>query len=795
MIGKLFRKYKFAKKFREKSVSQMLPYLHHCTDDVVINKNGAIFSVIKVGGFSFETADDDMLDIKKHTINNLVKSISDSSFVIYVHTFRKKNASFPGGDFNQKFTQKLNEKYKAKNNPENTFINEHYITILKKKQLNLSSFTNILNFFNKKEVQAQNKKQLQEDIMALGEIRDRILNGMNSYKTKLLGIRKERDGQKYSEITEFLGSIMNLGFPQKVKYSTKPISQYINTQRLFFYKNTIETLGTAWHKYAGIVSLKEYRPSTHAGMLDNFLKLPFEFVATQSFSFIQRGTAIAKIQLQQRRLVQSDDVATSQIEDINRALDEAMSGTFSFGDHHMTIMPIVNSKKKLDDALSQCVVEFANIGVTANRETLNMEASFWAQFPGNEDFIVRKSTINSLNFAGYASFHNYPSGSATGNHWGDAITVFNTTSGTTYFFNFHARDVGHTMIIGPTGAGKTVLLNFLTAQAQKYNPKTFFFDKDRGAELFIRGVGGKYTKINPGEKCLLNPLLLEDTNSNRIFLSEWLATLVTPNGEILSPADLAKIDTAIDGNYRLPTEQRTLSNIAPFLGLEDEAGISARLKPWYGKGTKAKIFDNTEDIIDFDQGSVFGFDMNEILKDSLALGPVLIYLFHKISLSLDGTPTMIILDEAWALIDNDVFAPRIKDWLKVLRKLNAFVVFATQSVEDAASSQISDTLIQQCATQIFLPNLRATSVYMDVFMLTAREYYLIKNTDPSTRFFLLKQDVDSVVAKLDLSGLEDEVNILSGRAETLGILDKLRQSYGDNPDVWLDMFMEQVKAL
>jgi type IV secretion system protein VirB4 len=174
---------------------------------------------------------------------------------------------------------------------------------------------------------------------------------------------------------------------------------------------------------------------------------------------------------------------------------------------------------------------------------------------------------------------------------------------------------------------------------------------------------------------------------------------------------------------------------------------------------------------------------------------VLLYLFHQINLSLDGTPTMIVLDEAWALIDNPVFAPKIKDWLKVLRKLNAFVVFATQSVEDASKSQISDTLVQQTATQIFLPNLKATHAYRDVFMLTEREFALVKNTDPASRFFLIKQDNDGVIARLDLAGMDDAINILSGRASTVRLLDDIRAEVGNDPRQWIPIFMRKVKEL
>jgi len=187
--------------------------------------------------------------------------------------------------------------------------------------------------------------------------------------------------------------------------------------------------------------------------------------------------------------------------------------------------------------------------------------------------------------------------------------------------------------------------------------------------------------------------------------------------------------------------------------------------------------------------------MAPLLKDPVSLAPVLLYIFHRINLSLTGYPSMIVLDEAWALIDNPIFGPKIKDWLKVLRKLNTFVIFATQSVEDAAKSKISDTLIQQTATQIFLPNLKATDVYRTAFMLTQREFNLILKTDPSSRYFLIKQGVGAVVAKVDLSGMSDIINVLSGRSSIITMLDELRAEHGEDPANWLKIFYRKARAI
>ncbi|MCZ6886605.1 MAG: VirB4 family type IV secretion/conjugal transfer ATPase, partial [Rickettsia endosymbiont of Ixodes persulcatus] len=381
------------------------------------------------------------------------------------------------------------------------------------------------------------------------------------------------------------------------------------------------------------------------------------------------------------------------------------------------------------------------------------------------------------------------------NHWGEYVTVLDTTSGTPFYFNFHVRDVGHTLIIGPTGAGKTVLMNFLCAEAQKFKPRMFFFDKDRGAEIFIRALNGVYTVIDPGLKCNFNPLQLEDTSENRTFILEWLCVLVTSNGESLTAQDNKILSQAVSGNFRLERKDRRLSNVIAFLGIDTPNSLASRIAMWVGKGSHAKIFDNEIDDIDLQKARVFGFDMTELLKDPISLAPVLLYIFHRINISLDGQKTMIVLDEAWALIDNPVFAPKIKDWLKVLRKLNTFVIFATQSVEDAAKSRISDTLIQQTATQIFLPNLKATDIYRSAFMLSQREYILIKTTDPTTRYFLIKQGIDAIVAKVNLDGMNNIISVLSGRVETVILLDQIREKYGNDPDKWLPIFYEAVKTL
>ena len=775
----------------EVSAGNFIPYKCHWNSDTILTHNEELVRVIKIKGFAFETADDVDIDLKKNARNNLLKGMASGNFSLYFHTIRRKEKGFPDGEMPDEFSERVNQEWGAKHADDKSFINEHYFTIVRGSD---KSGAAVLEHMAKK-LQHKADKSAWENYMReafdeLDEMTERILNGFGNYGPEVLGL-SENENCVTSEILEFLSRLVNCGYSQPISVPLGPISRHLPISRLYFGNKSLEAHHPNGIKYAGIVSIKEYRPSTHAGVFDGFMQMPFELIMSQSFSFINRMIAISSMQLQQRRLVQSEDVAVSQIQEIDSALDSAMSGEFGFGDHHMTVLCIEDSPKALESALSLAVVELSNSGITGVRERLNLEPAYWAQLPCNQEFMARRSTINTFNIAAFASFHNYPSGKRKKNHWGDAVTVLNTVSGTPYFFSFHVRDVGHSMIIGPTGAGKTVLLNFLCAQSQKFNGRLFFFDKDRGAEIFIRAIRGRYMVPSAAKTSGFNPFQLEDNNDNRNFLIEFLKVLVSEGAERLPAHEIERINEAVAGNYKLPKEQRRLRNIAAFMGLGGPGTLAGRLAMWHSEGSHAKLFDNAEDRIDFTSARSFGIEMGEILKDAASLSPVLLYLFHRIQSSLDGSPTMIILDEAWALIGNPVFAPKIKDWLKVLRKLNTFVVFATQSVEDAAKSSISDTLVQQTSTQIFLPNLKATSLYREVFMLSEREFTLVKTTDPGTRFFLVKQDNDGVIARIDLGGMDEVIRVLSARIDTVMVMDQVMEEVGDNPDDWLPLFYKR----
>ncbi|MDX1974944.1 MAG: VirB4 family type IV secretion/conjugal transfer ATPase [Rickettsiales bacterium] len=777
----------------EASASIFIPYDYHWDNDTIVTKKKEFLQIIKLDGFSFETADDEDVDMKKMVRNSLLKSLADGTFAVWFHTVRRRQSAYPSGKQPPGFPAYVDKLWKEKHHSKDSYINELYITVVRKADTKGAAK---IHHYLKKASEAGNKMS---QIDALREVQKELAEAVNRLVATLrdYGARKlttyENEHGAFSEPLEFLAKIVNCGFTQPIRYTATNIAHTLPIYRLYFGDRAIEVAGAPQPRFAGLISIKEYGPATAAGILDGFLQLPFEFIIAQSFVFHNRSVNIGRMQMRQRRMMAAEDAAISQIAEISDALDMAMSGHVAFGPHHLSVMCFEESMHDLEKVLSMAIAELVNLGINPVREKFVMEPVFWAQLPGNFDYVARGADISTMNLAGFASLHNYPTGKIANNHWGDAVTVFDTSSGTPYFFNFHNRDVGHTTIIGPTGAGKTVLLNFLCCQAQKFNCRIFFFDKDRGAEIFIRAISGKYTVIEPGEPCHFNPLQLPDTPENRTFLTEWLHTLVTVHDEPFTADDMDRINEAIVGNFKLSPKDRILRNIAPFLGIEGPGTIAGRLRMWHSGGPYSGLFDNPTDVVDFSTGNGFGFEMGEVLKERVSLAPTLLYLFHRINLSLDGTPTIIVLDEAWALIDNKIFAGRIRDWLKTLRKLNGMVVFATQSVEDASNSAISETLIQQTATQVFLPNPKATEAYKKAFMVSDREFNLLKTTDPSSRYFLVKQGKDVVVARIDLSGMDDVINVLSARAETVIILDEVRSQVGDAPEAWMPIFQERIR--
>jgi type IV secretion system protein VirB4 len=320
------------------------------------------------------------------------------------------------------------------------------------------------------------------------------------------------------------------------------------------------------------------------------------------------------------------------------------------------------------------------------------------------------------------------------------------------------------------------------------------FDKDRGLEILVRALGGRYLPIRNGESTGFNPLQLPETPANLEFLKTWLRTLVRGPAP-LTTREESDLDHALRGTLALDPSARRLSRLIEFTDSTRPEGIHARLARWCESagGDYAWAFDNQTDALHarLDGQRVVGFDVTEFLDNEVVRPPITLYLFHCVRQLLDGRRFVCWGDEFSRLLADAAFEQFAKDGLKVWRKLNGVFCAATQSPSDALASPISRTIIEQTATKVFFPNPDANAVdYIDGFGLTEREFKLIKEQlEPGTRMFLVKQGHDSVVCELDLKGFNAELAVISGRASAVARLHEVMAEVGEDPALWLPQFL------
>jgi type IV secretion system protein VirB4 len=747
--------------------------------------------MIALEGYPFETADTDTLNQIAATRDIIFRGIASSQLILYCHVVRRRVVADLALRQPEGLAQQIDQQWRQQLAERNLFVNDIVLTLVRRPAKGKVGWLERLS----RTMRGLNKHSVEEDAARIRELREldaartNLMAALGRYGPRALGQYHSSTGDLRCTMLEHLSSIYN-GESQPVLVPQGDLGQYLPYKRVSFGMDTLELRGAVHggNRLGAIISVKDYPAATVPGMLDNLLRLPHELTLSESFAFVDRQIADERMALSLRRLRAASDDTISLKQGLMAARDDLVAGNAAYGEHHITVHVRATSLDELDRAVADVQSALADTGAIAVREDLNLEAAFWAQFPGNGDFIARKAMISTGNLASLVSMHSFPVGNVAGGPWGEALTVLETTSSTPYFFNLHNGDLGNFTLIGPSGSGKTVVLNFLVAQAQKFAPRTFFFDKDRGAEIFIRAIGGHYDVLRPGNPSGFNPLALDDTPANRAFLRGWLSQLGTPNMGPLSNEDAALIADAVDANYEQPPEHRRLRYLVELLsgaGRPARGDLASRLAPWHSAGEYAWLFDNARDRLDIGEATI-GFDMTALLDNPILRTPAMLYLFHRVDERLDGRPSMIVIDEGWKALDDEIFVRQMKDWMKTVRKRNGVVGFATQSAGDALDSKIASTIIEQAATQLFMPNPKAQpGDYIDGFGLTNHEFDLVRGLPEHLRCVLIKQANMSVVARLDMSGMPEILTILSGREKSVRHLDSLRAEHGDDPAEWL----------
>ncbi|WP_454859301.1 VirB4 family type IV secretion/conjugal transfer ATPase [Rhizobium binxianense] len=785
-------------KSRELTPETFIPYVRHVDETTIALDSRTLMVMVALDGVSFETADVLDLNALHRDLNTLYRNIADERLALWSHLIRRRDRDYPDGTFATPFSAALNEKYRERMVREDLFRNDLYLTVLWSPARDPAD--KAAKLLSRLRQRYRSGVELDEE--ALKHLQDKVVDvvaGLKRFEPRVLSLY-DHDGVLFSELSEVLHQLVG-GRREPVPLTEGRISSAIYSDRVIIGRETIEIRHEAESRFAGMLSIKEYPARTRTGMLDGVLTSPFELILSQSFCFASKADARVIMGRKQNQLVSSGDKAASQIGELDDAMDDLESNRFVLGEHHLTLAVFAASVKELTDNLAKARASLTNGGAVVAREDLGLEAVWWAQLPGNFRYRARSGAITSRNFAALSPFHSYPIGQKDGNEWGPAVALLKTASGSPYYFNLHYGDLGNTFMCGPSGAGKTVIVNFMLSQLEKHDPHVVFFDKDRGADLYVRAAGGTYLPLKNGTPTGCAPLkALDLTPENKVFLTRWVGKLVGSGTRELSVTELRDIAGAIDGIADLPTEQRTIGALRTFLNNTDLEGIAARLRRWERGGPLGWVFDNVIEDIGFGDlggnGKFIGYDMTDFLDNEEIRTPLMAYLFHRVEQLIDGRRIIIVIDEFWKALQDEGFRDLAQNKLKTIRKQNGLMLFATQSPRDALNSPIAHTIIEQCPTQIFLPNSRGNHAdYVEGFKLTEREYELIaRELSVESRRFVLKQGHNSVVAELNLNGFDDELAILSGRTANVELLDAIRAEVGNDPKDWLPVFQERRSA-
>jgi type IV secretion system protein VirB4 len=397
--------------------------------------------------------------------------------------------------------------------------------------------------------------------------------------------------------------------------------------------------------------------------------------------------------------------------DTQQAIAEAESGIVRYGHYTSVVVLMDKNVQRLEDNIMQCAELIRNLGFTARIETINAVEAYLGSLPGHGYENVRRFTVHSLNLAHLipttATWQGLASNPCPFYPRNSPPLMYAATSGNTPFhFSLHVGDVGHTLIAGPTGAGKSTLLELIAAQHLRYaGAKVFKFDKGYSSFVLCHAIGGDYYDIGSEHQDLaFCPLGQIDQPTERLWAEEYIQILLQLQNFIVQPQHRNAIRQALILLSQSESDRRSMTE---FRSTVQDDDIKVALEAYTLDGGNPML-DAVSDNLSFGKFQVFEMEHLMSMGNQYAV-PVLLYLCHRIEQQLDGSPALLILDEAWLMLQHPLFREKIRMWLKDLRKANCCVVFATQSISDIGKSVIRDVVYESCPTKILLTNVEARS--------------------------------------------------------------------------------------
>lgn len=773
--------------FSDRPADEYLTVLGHVRDDAVIFADGTHAAVIRMDGKALALLDDAERYAERRRHHGVLRAMAGTNAAIYEHlVVHDRVAPFGIGRFRSGYAESLSRDYHAAIS-RGLVARDWFLTIMARP----SRLNGFLAQLRGREPQADAALiQQLDDLCAV------VARALPDYGPRRLGVRRAR-GIAFSEIGEAMRLVLYARW-LPVPMPSGKLSSAIYTDRVLCDRGGVEIQAPDCTTFARSFGFRDYPENLPPQAMDAVAAYGGRMVLTNSFAFMSRASVTDKFGLRETQMVNAGDRATSLIEGLGDLMDDVASGRVVMGDHHWSVTVHADTFPALQSAAGEMRSLLVNAGIAATPESWGSEAAFWAQVPSAPAWLrSRHGAISGYNFASLSPLAGFPRGGGRG-HWRAPILRLRTMGGTAHDYHPHVQDVGHTLIFGPNGSGKTVFLALCAALMDPaLNPEggvVVILDADGSNELTVRACGGTYTRILRGQPSGMAPFkALKNTPEACAWLLEFALGLIQADGGPMpSPGQIDRLAKGIRFLMRRRPALRSFAALRQFAD-HGEGGCGERLERWCKGGSLGWAFDGDEDRIRLGSGIV-GIDNSEVLVEDAATvrAPMAAYQLFRLSEKIGtGVPGAVLADEAQAYLPDARFAAGFERFVTRLRKGNGMLWLAMQQPQAILRHPIGQALVSNSFTKILFPNASAeVEAYREGLHCTEGEFAAVREhmVAQPRGTFLVKRDSGSFIATADLSALPDHIAILSGNPRRRALAHRIMEEVGEDPAAWVPIY-------
>lgn len=717
------------KTFREKiaGLADLLNWAALIDDGIIVQKDGSFMAGFYYRGNDINSSTPLERNVLRARVNSVLSRLG-TGWMVHVDALRLSSTNYPDASkshFPDDVTMAIDSERRLQYQGEGSHYESVYVLMVTflpplRAKSKVSSMMIEDGETSNSKVKKQGEQILNQFKSGLIEIEEG-LSGVMRLRRLLSYEYTDESGETYvaDELLQYINGTLTGEFHV---VNRPPCPMYLDAVLGMqdFATGTMPRIGD---KYIAAISINGFPQESWQGILSSLDEMPFNYRWNTRFIYMDATESIGEIKKYRRQWQQKVRGFFSQLFQTNSgvvnldaaemvgqadtALAEANSGVVKYGYYTNTIIIMDEDPDKLEQYCRDTRQLVQKLGFTASIEGVNCVEAWLGSLPGQSKPNVRRPMLHTMHLsdmlpltAVWPGAEHCPSDKFPDNS--PALMHCSTIGATPFRLNLHVDDLGHTLVIGPTGAGKSTLLGIIAAQFRRYpGAQVFAFDKGNSLLPLTKAVGGLHFDIGRDDsKLAFCPLKYVTSDSQQAWAEGWIETLVSLQGVTITPRHKNEIHNAMTLIKQSGPDGRSLTDFVT--NLQDKE-LSEALKHYTVSGAMGHLLDAEDDGLDVSRFVTFEIEELMDLGEKNMI-PVLLYLFHRFELSLDGSPTLLVLDEAWLMLGNPVFREKIREWLKVLRKANVAVVLATQSVSDAANSGILDVLKESCLTKILLPN-------------------------------------------------------------------------------------------